>query len=222
MIAHTETDDATGVTFRIELDEGGTESPLEHDAAVIFAMLHRNYANPAEKHGLRTQEDMDEFERKNCRGKSAPWVAFPLFMYDHSGTVYRVSDPAPAGERPRNPFSCQWDSGRAGWLFVKLSEICKRNTPRAEKLAAARKCADVTCEVYTSWANGDVWGYVVEDEDGEHLDSCWGFIGDSDDEYMMGEARQAFEYHKREVAKAKAETFAEEVAESRPDLYAGA
>lgn len=216
---HSLIDPASGVIGYVEHDPTGAESPLEHDAAVIFAMLHNRYANPAEKHGLKSQEDMDEFERQNCRGKSAPWAAFPLFMFDHSGTAYKVGRPVAPGERPVNPFSCPWDSGRVGWLFVKLSEIAPRNMRRAEKLAKAAECARITCEVYTQWANGEVYGYVIEDEDGDTLDSCWGFIGEADDDYLLGEMRQAFTYHADKIAKAKAEATAEEIAESRPDLY---
>lgn len=215
---HEIRDDATGVCGYIEHDPDGGENPLTHDAAVIFASLTRNYQNPAEKHGLKTQEDMDAFERQNCRGKSAPWAAFPLFMFSHSGTAYQVGAPVAPGERPVNPFSCPWDSGRVGWLFVKLSEIAPRNMRRAEKLAKAAECARITCEVYTQWANGEVYGYVIEDADGDTLDSCWGFIGYSDDEYLLGERKTAFDYAVKQAAKANADTAAAEIAESRPDL----
>ena len=31
------------------------------------------------------------------------------------------------------------------------------------------------CEVYSEWCKGNVYGYSVEDEKGEIIDSCWGF-----------------------------------------------
>jgi len=43
---------------------------------------------------------------------------------------------------------------------------------------------------YEQWMQGDVYGYVVE-HDGEVLDSCWGYIGDT--EYPMEEARRVAE-----------------------------
>lgn len=220
---HSETDEETGLTLKIELDSGPTESPLEHDSAVIFASLTRNYLNPAEKHGLKTQEDIERFERENAHPTRGAWAAFPLFLFEHSGSVYRVAERPAKGERPANPFGsgmyAQFDSGRVGTLFVKLSEIAKRNEPRAAKLAKAYENARITCEVYTRWANGDVFGYVIEDEDGDHVDSCWGFIGDSDDEYLMQEARSAFAYQVKEAKAAKAATTAEEMTAERPDLY---
>ncbi len=32
-------------------------------------------------------------------------------------------------------------------------------------------------ELLRSWAFGDVWGFIVEDQDGGHVDSCFGFYG---------------------------------------------
>ena len=36
-------------------------------------------------------------------------------------------------------------------------------------------------ELYHQYANGEVFGYVIEDSEGEHLESCWGFFGDDFD-----------------------------------------
>ncbi|MHC4619184.1 MAG: hypothetical protein ACYTEQ_15680 [Planctomycetota bacterium] len=33
-------------------------------------------------------------------------------------------------------------------------------------------------ETYDQFLRGDVWGYIVEDGEGEHIDSCWGFFGE--------------------------------------------
>lgn len=36
-------------------------------------------------------------------------------------------------------------------------------------------------KLFGYWAWGDVYGYVIEDSEGEHIDSCWGFYTDSPD-----------------------------------------
>ena len=46
-----------------------------------------------------------------------------------------------------------------------------------------------TLSAYCSWAIGDCYGFIIEDKDGDELDSCWGFVGDLD--YCMKEARDA-------------------------------
>ena len=34
--------------------------------------------------------------------------------------------------------------------------------------------------VYDKYLTGDVYGYVVENEAGETVESCWGFFGEED------------------------------------------
>jgi hypothetical protein len=104
------------------------------------------------------------------------WTIFKLFLYDHSGTSYQPS------ENGKNPFSCPWDSGRVGIIALHTSDF--------DKNANLFECAKSICEEYTSWANGEVYGYVVETEAGYELDSCWGFYGDPEG-YVLEEARNA-------------------------------
>lgn len=186
-VAHTETDESTGVTLKIIADsDSGHTDPAANDEAVIMAVLHSKYINPARHAENRfpgADFDSPEGLQAFADEHADEWEAFPLFMYDHSGTIYQAS------RGGGNPFPCQWDSGRAGFIFVKRWEV----TPKgADPEESAWKAAESFCEVYTHWANGDVWGYVVEDADGDTVESCWGFIGDSDDSYMMEEARGAF------------------------------
>ena len=44
-------------------------------------------------------------------------------------------------------------------------------------------------EAYSDWATGNCHGYRIVDPDGNELDSCWGFLGDS--EYAMKEGVSA-------------------------------
>jgi hypothetical protein len=52
---------------------------------------------------------------------------------------------------------------------------------------AARVVAD-----YTSWANGECYGYVLLDASGAECESCWGFIGVDD---ALQEAEAAASFH---------------------------
>lgn len=201
MIANTFTVDQFATVKIILDDTGSTESPLDHDEAIIFAVLHRRYDNPAEADGLTSPEAIAEFAAENA----AEWDEFPLYMIDHSGTAYRVSQTG-------NPFrTCdpgEWDSGRVGSVFVK----------RADVGPDALTAANVACEQYTHWANGNIWGYVIETPDDDHVDSCWGFIGDSDDEYLIAEATAAAKYAAAQYADKVATCMAASIAASRPDM----
>jgi hypothetical protein len=136
-----------------------TESPLSYGSEVRMVVLHRHYVDPSEGACGTTPEQVDRWARKHARS----WHILPLWLYDHSGTVYR------AGET--NPFSCRWDSGRVGIVAVRRRAI-KGMT--AEQVA---EHLDSVCETYTAWANGDCYGYDVKDSAGDVVDSCGGFIG---------------------------------------------
>lgn len=43
-------------------------------------------------------------------------------------------------------------------------------------------------ETYDQYLTGDVYGYVIESEDGTVDDSCWGFFGL---DHCIGEAKEA-------------------------------
>jgi len=195
-------DAETGVSLILETDPDSGHcdptDPNNGDAAadIRFAVFHNRYTNPAERHGLRTVEDGRAFE---AEADPAEWFVLPLWMYDHSGNVYRVG--------ASNPFSCQWDSGRVGFVAIKRGEWGD-NTD--EGLA---KVAETYAAEYTAWANGEVYGYTVTGPDGAEGDSCWGMIGE---DYAKAQGLEAFAHA---VKSARADLGAELEA-ARPDLHA--
>jgi hypothetical protein len=42
-----------------------------------------------------------------------------------------------------------------------------------------------------AWEQGEVYGFVVTDSRGEHVDSCWGFYGADSWSYMIDSANDA-------------------------------
>ena len=72
---------------------------------------------------------------------------------------------------------------------VKKEYNWKVLTKKRRELICTYLRAEV--KVYDDYITGNVWGYTVEDKDGEEIDSCWGFIGSSDDEYMISQAKAA-------------------------------
>lgn len=218
-ILFQETDATTGVTLKI-IHDGDLENPVEHDDDVRFAVLHGRYVNPAATHGLTWIERIEEFERANADG-AGEFEVFSLWLFDHSDTTYRVSPD------DSNPFGAgmyaRFDSGRVGILALKRSEFWGPTATRADFF----KCAESVAAEYTAYANGHGYGYVIEDADGEELESCWGFIGVDDED--TNPSRRHFA---NAVAKVKADnattlqaTYAADAASleaSRPDLYADA
>jgi hypothetical protein len=220
-VAHTETKD--GIRIDIVLDDiGDTDSPLAYNdgAAIIMAVLHCRYENPADNlpaifdsagnsFDFDSVEGIAHFEAEmEAAGDKAEYEVFPLFLYDHSGTSYRVS-------RGGNPFSCPWDSGRVGILALK----------RLVEFPDPFKAAQSICEEYTSWANGEIYGFRLIDNDSEkQLDSCWGFIGEPEG-YVLDQARDSAKYYIGQKELARVAQLAEDahtLEESRPDMYGSA
>lgn len=65
----------------------------------------------------------------------------------------------------------------------------------------ARKCADGEISTWKAWAEGEVYGYVVKDENGNHMDSCWGFYGEEGRKEAVKEAESLVKYYEDEELK---------------------
>ncbi|WP_018878708.1 hypothetical protein [Thioalkalivibrio sp. ALE28] len=97
-------------------------------------------------------------------------IMVPLYLYDHSGVTMST-----------RPFSCPWDSGQVGWIYVTREDArrafgWKRLSPRRE--ARIRSILEAEVATYDQYLQGEVYGYVVY-ENGVEVDSCWGFFSDA-------------------------------------------
>ncbi len=130
---------------------------------ISFNNRHRSF----EDHEQYTSPDI------GLRRKLAVGTAFYLDYFEHSGCIWSL-----AGSGPQ----CRWDTSRmAGILiFDKVQDLgAKTYIDRA-------KDAEIFLKLYTDWCNGHGHGYVIENEEGETLDSCFGFY-DSDIEHTVNE-----------------------------------
>ncbi|MNU40315.1 hypothetical protein D3C71_290280 [compost metagenome] len=173
-----------GLTADIHYDQD-TEMPYAGDEGVHIVVLSRKYPDPA-KGALGTDAASVERWRKE---NDAEWYSVPLWAYDHSGIVFRVG--------AQNPFTVDvdWDTARAGVIALKRSEW----GDGAEGDDKLFEYAQGVAETYSHWANGECFGYVLKDEDGEEIDSCWGFIGM---DHVEEEARSSAKNHAPEPAPA--------------------
>lgn len=123
--------------------------------------------------GESIKEEIDDLIKSGA-------VVLPLYLYEHSSMTMRTS-----------AFSDPWDSGQVGFIYMERATILKEwggklVTAKRRAEAIARLLAEV--EEYDQYLRGDVYGYVIEDEEGEHIDSCWGFYGF---DYCVEEAKAA-------------------------------
>jgi len=182
-------------------NDSDVESPREWDNLGTMVYWHRGYTL-GDVDGLKEYSDPDMFwydlagiedtdsdldkaiELANKRN-----VILPLYLYDHSGITMRTSS-----------FSCQWDSGQVGWIYVSYERLRKeydRKRISAKQRALAEKYLTGEVETFDQFITNDVYGFNVErnDEDGDevHIDSCWGFYG-YDDPYMVSVIKDAIQY----------------------------
>ena len=104
----------------------------------------------------------------------------PLYLYDHSGLSISTGE-----------FSCPWDSGQIGWIYATKGSIAKMwgDTPPTSEVL--REALESEVKAYDLFLRGGYVGYVIEDLDGETVDSCWGF---DDKAYCLDEAKSAAKY----------------------------
>ena len=160
-------------------------------------------------------EDFEEYAKTAPEMKGA--LIIPLFLYDHSGITIKAG----------SGFSCPWDSGQVGWIYATRATMLREwGNKKSKHLSkktrdAARACLVAETENYADYLEGNCYGFQVEDEDGEHLDSCWGFLGDpvrdydnKCDSYVLQEARAAADCVIRKRQEAAAEVFNAEYEEA--------
>ena len=165
-------------TVKIVLSEHN-ESPREwcNLATMVFTGKHKHFGDEHKvdfSEGFSSRQDFiergEELVRKQIKDVA---VCLPVHLYEHSN----VSISTNSGY----PYNCEWDSGTIGFVVVTKSAIrdnfsVKRVTQ--EKIDRAIQIAEGEVETLSDYIRGDVYGFVIE-EDGEEVDSCYGFYGDN-------------------------------------------
>lgn len=112
--------------------------------------------------------------------------ALPILKYEHGLVKYYIGDSVD-----------RWDGGVVGFAWRDKKELCKeygvKKLSQKLKTETIEKVVESELKVYTSFANGEVYGFeLYSREDGEDvIDSCYGFIGyDSTDDLF----KAALEY----------------------------
>ena len=135
-----------------------------HDNVTIMVHWHPRYNLGDERIRSMYEEDI----RAKCEEQGDPILAIlPLYLYVHSDLS--VSTDA---------FSCRWDSGQVGWVYITQSKKDKMGFPDTYTLDMYENIIREEVKTYNDYLNGQVFGYEVVGKDGDVLESCWGFVGD--------------------------------------------
>ena len=117
----------------------------------------------------------------------------PVYMYDHSGITINTTG-----------FSCGWDSGLVGCIYVSKVDAAKKWPTATEAQILTYMVSEV--EELDQYLTGEVYGYVIENDEDDHAESCWGYYGQ---EYCIESGREAAEYYVKELAKRRAQDTAD-------------
>lgn len=202
-----------GYTVELHYDEGRSDlNPRDNDGNFLFlGFPHRDY-----KIGDETFDPGEGFECKACDGRGTDYesgdecpkcegqgrihasnldelllmiqeeykahLVLPVGMIDHSGVHYYIGGGAHWSD------SAGWDSGTCGVILDTPETLAVRGFPDPLTEEWLREGMAAEIGEYSKWANGEVYGYVIKDRNGDDVESCWGFIGY---EYAQQEANEA-------------------------------
>lgn len=155
-------------TYEITQDQD-PESPREWCNRGTMICFHRRY-NLGDKHSFR-HDDYNSWDEMGAGilKELGPGVILPLYLYDHSGITMNTTG-----------FSCRWDSGQVGFIYVSKADILKELdgkilTKKKREIAERWLMGEVG--TYNMYLTGDVWCYDITDQNGDLVDSCSGYFG---------------------------------------------
>ena len=122
-----------GFTICVEQDENACSPREEYDHSGVMVCRHRGY-NLGDHQS--TQEELEGMDIG---------VSLPLYLYDHSGITISTS-----------PFSCVWDSGRVGLIYMTKAEV--------EEVGGEQRALEILegeVKEYDQYLTGDVWCYDI-------------------------------------------------------------
>jgi len=158
-------------TVKVVRDEE-PNSPREDDNLGKMVCFHKRY-NLGDKHNynFHNYDSWDEMSSDIIREENVS-VILPLYLYDHSGITMNTTG-----------FSCRWDSGQVGFIFVSKNDVrkeygVKRISKKLREKVTKLLIGEV--ETYDKYLTGDVYGYEVTDENDNLIESCWGFYDEDE------------------------------------------
>lgn len=152
--------------YNIEIySDHDAESPFDYSD--LGTLIHHSKYTFARKNCPHiVNEDINDIEELIDKNKDN-WIFIPVNLLDHSGISVST-----------NQFSCPWDSGQIGYIYIskdKIREIFNVERISSKLLKDVYKYLDQQIKSLDSWLKGEYCGYIVKDDEGSELDSCWGY-----------------------------------------------
>ncbi len=181
-------------TIKIETDEFPSNPRTEWDNMTVMAFFHKRYNLGDKDPGISDRDygSWDEMEDA-IRKKFDIAVISPVYMYDHSGITIAT-----------RPFSCPWDSGQIGFVWITKKSARENMLWKAITKARLKRLEEVIeaeIEAYDNYLTGEVYVVSAEDPDGNSIHCVGGYFGEDgcdEDGYAVDEAKSAIDYDIKE------------------------
>lgn len=180
--------------LKIEQDTDPINPRKDWDNITTMVCGHRSY-DLGDKHNYK-QGDFNSWDemKKQIKKDYKVLAIKPLYMYDHSGITISTS-----------PFSCRWDSGQIGWVFISEKQL---NTMCGEDFKRGKKTLECIIESevknYDEYLTGNVYQYTIYEietcnKGHEHksvVESCGSYYDEGD---CRDEGNSVLEHLQKEV-----------------------
>jgi len=159
------------------------------DEEVFLIYDHRQFF--VERKGFEPKEVFESIQagKKLYKG----YHVYPVYAYIHSGVCLSLGNNT-------YPFTDRWDVSFSGFALVKREG--------SYTLKQAYKQAEGLIETWNQYLQGEVYGYAVEDLNGEEVESCWGFYGAPESSGLLDDAKSIVDSMVKEEAKRQVEVMA--------------
>lgn len=167
---------------KLEVDYCGySDSPREW-SNLTKCIFFGNYKHYGDTHNFNFNSDFNSREDFINEGSDIIKKHFdavlvkPVHVYKHSGTSISTNG--------GYPYDCKWDSGTIGFVIITkqdLREEYKWKVITQKRLDSVMenidKVMDSEIKTLSDYIEGNVYGFSIQDENGDTEDSCGGFYG---------------------------------------------
>jgi hypothetical protein len=149
------------------------ENPRDWDNLGTMVCFHGRY-DLGDKHNYNSKDynSWDEMERDIIKRENVG-VILPLYLYDHGGITMNTTG-----------FSCPWDSGRVGFIFISKEKMLKEYGGKkvTQKLKdKIKEYLEGEVETYDQYLRGEVYRYeIFENGIDDPIESCGGYYGEDE------------------------------------------
>lgn len=179
-----------GYFININIDETPRD-PRSYDNLGTMVCWHSRYvlgdkhdysANHELLSDLAKMETLENYVGDIMKEVKKHAVLLKLFLYDHySGIAISAS-----------PFDCKWNSSIVGYIYVTREKL-KAEGLETKSDAEIEEMLKSEIKAYDQFITGEVYGFQIEDKNGNEIDSCWGFFGDFEKNGMLTECRETID-----------------------------